>query len=392
MKRKEVIILHLEGEVRNNPALVGMVEMLCERGWQVRLFCTLKKESDQSPVCEGCVVETFPYDGAFGLFLFSGAVEPAMAPVLERIIAKKMGAAGYLLAIDRAVMAGAYLSGKLGAPLGLLSFEITFAHETSDGFKAPEIGACKGIEFAVCQDEVRASLLCRENRIAQEKVLYVPVAGRREEVVQEKKRLFHEWFSIPEEHFVVLFAGTFADWSMAEALVEAASQTWPEHWHLVMHNRSGQARQFLESMGSRCDSQRVHGTEHAVAGKAEFAAMGLSADAGVAMYRATGGAGKNMFLGDNTRYMGRASGKISRYLQWGLPLVVNPIGVMAEETRRHRLGIVAEEPADIAEKLPELEGLVRDSSTAQRCRDYFEQNLCLDRFFPPVIDRIESRD
>jgi hypothetical protein len=90
--------------------------------------------------------------------------------------------------------------------------------------------------------------------------------------------------------------------------------------------------------------------------------------------------------GKNIEHIGMSSGKISTYLQHGIPVMVNEIGEMAAHVRNHALGIVVESPKDIPEKL------VRFAPEASRenCYTFFSEKLDLDKTITPLLKEIET--
>jgi glycosyltransferase involved in cell wall biosynthesis len=81
-----------------------------------------------------------------------------------------------------------------------------------------------------------------------------------------------------------------------------------------------------------------------------------------------------------------SSGKISTYLQHGIPVLVNEIGEMADYVRDHALGIVVESPKDIPEKLARFD----PETCRENCYTFFAEKLDLDETITPLLKEIET--
>ena len=87
---------------------------------------------------------------------------------------------------------------QLNIPYGFISYEIFFAAETPPAFKQPEIDACAGISFAVCQGGERSRQLAVENQIAA-KIIDIPVAGRGVQPDSEADRGDRSWGGVTDQ-------------------------------------------------------------------------------------------------------------------------------------------------------------------------------------------------
>ncbi len=75
--------------------------------------------------------------------------------------------------------------------------------------------------------------------------------------------------------------------------------------------------------------------------------------------------------GKNIQYLGLASGKISTYLRYGIPVIVNEIGLYAEEAQKHRFGLAVEDADRIGSRLDEVDR----PSYRENAKRYFRETL-----------------
>ncbi|MCG2721195.1 MAG: hypothetical protein L6290_04145, partial [Thermodesulfovibrionales bacterium] len=291
----------------------------------------------------------------------------------------------YALAIgvDRGIILASFIAAKQNIPHGLISYELYFAEETGSAFKAPEIEACRGLLFAVCQDRVRSSHLARENNIPMTKIIDIPVAGRS---VQKGVRSYalHKALGLNKNKKIALYIGAVVlKWAAIDMLLESTTR-WSDNWVLVLHHTYGNASTVLHnkigmknvfaSPFPRFPLNQMHTVLHA-------------ADLGIAFYQPlTQG---NYTDCKNLKYIGMASGKIASYLQHGLPIMVNEIGEMSTHVRQHRLGIVAGKFKEIPSLVNSL-SLEDLSEYRQNSYSFFEDKLDLNVTIKPLLNMLGS--
>ncbi|MDY6868004.1 MAG: hypothetical protein SVT56_08880, partial [Chloroflexota bacterium] len=106
-------------------------------------------------------------------------------------------------------------------------------------------------------------------------------------------------------------------------------------------------------------------------------------DAGLAFYRPDY---SGPLTGDNLKYLGLASGKVSTYLRYGVPVVMNETGLYAEEVQRYKLGCVVCNIDKISEKLTEI----KNNDYSQNAKSYFSDNLDFNIYADDVLLNILS--
>lgn len=374
-----VLILYPEGNFNFNPHLVALIEMLCERGVGVDLLTKKWPEIGQKVPCEGCRLHDVSMESGLGQYLFMSCSE-GMGRRLAPALRKKFPEVGLVLGVDRGIIAAAALAKILEARHALISYEIFFADELGEAFKHSEIRACEGVAFAVCQDRVRGAHLAAENKIPEERIVHSPVAGRGQEGGVSPSAQDYQAWGLEEGTQVALVMGSVDRWTMIEQTVRGVGE-WPDSWKLVVHDRYGLARKTLERLMGSWNQERVVCTSRGVARTQDLGSLLRIASVGIGFYHATG----ESYCGKNVADIGLSSGKIATYLQYGLAVITNPIGEMADLILSYKAGRVVADPEELGAVLPGAA-----ACRAEDCRRLFDEKLSAEVSLPPVLDRIEK--
>ncbi len=380
--RKRILIIHPEGNLNNNPNLTGIVEILAEAGYLVDVKSP-KMAISQSPPCEGVrflleneyfVPKRRRLIDRFGSYLLSGIAAVLVDP---RII---VGRYKLVIGVDRYGIVEASSIGRLlGIPCGMISYELFFSEETGPQFKEVERKASRQIQFAICQDKLRASHLSSENDIPIDRIVCVPGAGRAAKP-GEKTYLLHDRLGIDRGKKIALVSGSIDEWAMIKELTEAV-RFWPEEWVLVLHDRY--SSETAEHFKAGCGSDRVFVSKIQIPDIRMIGLILHAADLGIALYRPDY---KSYYTGNNLKHIGLSSGKISSYLQHGLPVLTNELGEISELVRRNRLGFVVRDVNDIRHVLTDYD---RERYSG-RCLDFFSKNLDLNLLAERILSTIDQ--
>jgi len=357
---KPIMIFHPEGNLNVNPNLTGIVDILCEHGVRIHYYCHRKDGVPQSAWREDIT------------YIF-----------LENGVLRLVDSYALVIGVDRdGILVASKVAQHLRVPYGLITYEIFFADETGVAYKQPEIEACSKIQFAICQGDARSRELARENQIPLGKIIDIPVAGRG---IRRGNRnpVLHTALKLPPEMKIVLYIGSvISKWAMTEALI-ANTRDWDENWVLVLHNRydDDQYRQFRQYYSGM---ERVCFSPQSGLSFDEMQTLIHAADLGVALYQPTFA---NQYEGKNLEFLGLSSGKISSYLQHGIPVVVNDIGEMSKHVDDFQLGVhvrsLDELPARLSATHRDAIGIWREN-----CFGFFEKYLDLNVRIAPLLDWI----
>jgi O-antigen biosynthesis protein len=359
---KKIMIVHGEGNLNVNPNLSGIVDILCEHGYQVHYYCAREQG----------IPQTAPNDNVKYVFVEKGQI---------RLIDKY----ALVIGVDRdGIIAAAMVAKHLRVPLGYISYEIFFAAETGEAFKQPEIIACEDLRFAVCQGAERSRQLAAENRIPPDKIINIPVAGRS---VRRGERTtgLHTSLGLPPETRIVLYMGSVvSEWAMVDDIIINAKD-WDDGWVLVLHNRYDNHE--LQNLRKRHPSSaRVHYSPQSGLSFEAMQSLVQAADLGIALYRPEF---SDVYNGNNLKFLGLSSGKIATYLQYGVPIVVNDIGKMSDYVDEYRLGIHVSNLDELPARLRATDRAVLDG-WRENCYQFFSQELDLDRSIAPLLDAIKA--
>lgn len=377
------MILHPEGNINNNPNLTGIVEILCEQGYEVDIFSRRRDFHTQEAPCPGAqIFLTDLVDPLDTAILFAPGVQISE----ETIASVKRAFRQYdlVIGVDLGITEACLTAKILKVPFGLISYELYFGAETGPEFKESEIIACRDVSFAVCQDKIRSACLAAENRIPIDKILNIPVAGR-SVIARERSYALHEALGIDKNKKIALYIGTAtAKWAGVEELL-ASTRTWDDSWVLVLHHRYGTImQQFIDNFGC---GKNVYVSPFGTLPFDEMRRLLNAADIGIAFY--TPLKGSRTHTGLNLEHIGLASGKIATYLQHDLPILINELGEMSEHVRNYSLGRVVTDFPDIGRILERID--VQELSTfAGKCQGFIKSHLDLDMTVEPLLDVISK--
>ena len=381
---KKIAIIHPEGNILYNANLLGMVEIFSEKGYSVDIYCPKMGIAQHSPCSPARMVfynHAERFVGGIGIakLRFVRRVLKTVRTFDEARLCERGVDADLIIGVDReGVILAAKLARMKKIPYGLISYEIFFSGETGGDFKAEEIQACRDIDFAVSQDPLRAEKLAEENSIPVGKIIGIPVAGRR--VEKGGKQFFlHDALGISHNRHIVLYMGEGADWTRMPDLLRY-SRDWGDDWVLVVHLRYGLTPYMRRILKPYKNSKRIFISSLPVNSCKELTPLLKSADMGVALYQPTY---TGPYTGNNLKHLGLSSGKLASYVQNGLPVIVNEIGLWSDSVRACNLGIVVNDKID----LPPPDELER---YRERCYRFFEEKLDLNKTITPLLDKIAA--
>ncbi|MGZ8935757.1 MAG: hypothetical protein ACXW04_12750 [Methylobacter sp.] len=253
-------------------------------------------------------------------------------------------------------------------PYIFISFEIMFMDETSRRFKTPEIKASECVAAWLVQDEVRANLLLNENKLKPDKKLLLPLASAGDAEISSPR--LRDQLGIPNEKKVAITMGSITSWSMAVDIVKSAID-WPNDWALIVHDRYGKTFKHLNSVLNIIRpyiNNKIYISGEACQMVDDMGSILSGVSVGLAFYKPTY---DNASTGKNLKYLGLSSGKISTYLRYGIPIIVNEIGLLADEAQKHHFGCAVKSVDQIGIKLNEID----QPSYRENARKYFREHL-----------------
>ena len=314
---KHLLLIHPDGNLQNNPTLNSLTKLLLANDWHVNiLYKQHKGTPDISFKGVKCIADT-------GLFF-----------KIKRFFIKfilffywhynfdKFSKYTLIIGIDReGIIEASVYSELTKIPYSMVSFEIFFQSETSEKFKRPEIIACQKLLFCIFQDSIRSKYLQTENHIAEHTIYLLPLASDHACAVNSTARLRDD-LGITKDKKVVIAIGSIKRWTMIDVLLKSLPM-WPDNWVLIIHHRYGDTHDCIVRFNMQQDiseSHRLFISNVAPLDIDDLSYVLSGVDFGFAMYRPTY---DSIYTGLNLKYIGLSSGKISTYLRFGVPLLIN---------------------------------------------------------------------
>lgn len=366
---ERVLLIHTDGNTFNNPTLKCVVDLLLEKGAAI----TIRYPASTAPMPQIPRVTYLPF-GRFYRFAkslvfnrFCSGWMSWLSVWFERI--RLYDKFDLVIGVDRqGLIEAGILFRMTGTPFVFFSFEIMFESETSVRFKSLERSAARFTRRWFVQDDLRAGHLERENHLDPETRSILPLASAGPGICSAER--LRDRLGVPLEKNVAIAMGSLADWTMTREIISNVA-TWPDDWVLVIHERYGQTTNMLEALGispAAIPQGKVYLSSDAAEMVDDLGSVLAGVSAGLALYRPDCG---NIYTGKNLEYLGLASGKISTFMRFGVPPIMNEIGLYSDLARENGFGLVAKDPADIASLLPRLV----QSSWRENARRFYDEQL-----------------
>ena len=379
---KKILIVHPEGNIHNNPNLLGIVNILCESGYFVDVFSTKRDEIFQGEICKNS--KHILFENKHGIPLHEGYVsilslDELNDTTISEFLSTKIEKYDLIIGVDRGIIEASIISKIQNIPLGLISYELFFADETCYEFKQEEITACENLSFAVCQDYLRSSKLSEENKIDLSKIINIPVVNRGFDK-QNKSYYLHEKLNIPKSKKIAIYTGSLSIWGGTDYLIQS-TKYWDNDWVLVLHSRYYDP--WLIDKVKRFASERIYLSEESIDSVDDMDILLNSADLGITFYKPTY---ESMYTGKNLEYIGLASGKTFTYLKSNIPVYVNEIGEMSEIINDYNIGFVfnPNEPLVINISDTDLQEMKNNIGTV------YPQKFDLNKLIEPLLTKINN--
>jgi hypothetical protein len=380
-----ILIIHTDGNTFNNPSLKCIIDLLLQNGFSIDL--RYPKTFAPMPAVEN--VRFLPYGKLarrFKRIIFDQLCSRMLMYLLvslERLVYYRKY--DLILGVDRqGLLEADIICRSTGSPLIYISFEITFESETSAAYKALEKNAARSVACWIVQDEERAEKLKRENDLDDTNRMLLPLASSG--IGNTSDTRLRDQLKIPPEKKVAIVIGSVSKWSMTKEIIRSVSD-WPDNWVLVLHERYGRTRELLA--GELNDLQnlldrKIYISDSATELVDDMDDILSGVDVGLALYAPDLNGG--LLTGNNLKFLGLASGKISTYLRYRIPVVVNEIGLYANEIRENKLGLVVKVPDNIPAALIKME----TSDYSKNIENYFSSKLDFDIYADELLAKFKS--
>ena len=373
---KRVLIINSDGNAFNNPSLKCIIDLLLENGCNI----DLRYPKSRAPTPSYPGVRFLPYGNllkAIKLIAFDWFCSWALINLsvyIENITLYKNY--DLLVGVDRRGLIEASVLNKItGIPYIFLSFEIMFASETSARYKLLEKQAAKKVTAWIVQDEIRAEQAQIENNLDPANKMLLPLASAG--IGEMRHDRLRDNLGIPVDKKVAIMIGTLSNWTMIDQVLHSVPN-WPEEWVLIIHGRYGDTFKYINNHFVSLTpffGKRIFISDAAAKVVDEMGSILAGVNVGLAFYMPDY---SFRFTGKNLEFLGFASGKISTYFRYGVPVMVNKIGLYADEIVSHKLGIVIDHPGQISDQLNNFDFLEFSDNARTYFLNSLDFNLCRD--------------
>jgi hypothetical protein len=366
---QKLLIIHPEGNIKNNPNLYYFTKELVKQGYEIVLFVRFRPDIYQGDLFEGAEFVYFTSDKYNNL------------KVKKELLKNNFC---HIIGIDTGIIEAAQFALILNISYSFLSYEIFFDHEliqlnnlTDLRHKSEAKKSCKNIQFAIIQDQIRREIFSKEYDIPLNKILLMPVAGTGIRPLQ-KTDYFRNLLQIPIHKHILLYMG-WMDQILLGRIVDYVA-FMPENWVMVVHSRY----KYAGPLPVEFPKDKIFfSLDTPIENIDDLGIMLSGCDAGFCSYQASF---DSPFTGDNITYIGLSSGKTTTFLQYGIPVVVENMNMWDEIVEKEHIGLVLNNHRD----LEKLDGL-SDDSMRQKCFDYFERKLDLKNYVGKIFEQIQSK-
>jgi hypothetical protein len=379
---KRVLLIHTDGNTFNNPTLKCVVDLLLDHGVAV----TIRYPASPAPMPQLPGITCLPFGRlyrAIKSLIFNRLCSKQLSWLsvwFERIFLYEKY--DLVIGVDRQGLIESGLLFKMtGTPFVFFSFEIMFESETSAAFKSLERSAAQFVRQWFVQDELRARHLQRENSLDPATRSILPLASSGPGMADSVR--LRDRLGVPLERKVAITMGSLSAWSMTREIISSVT-AWPDDWVLVVHERYGQTTKTLEALGldpGLIPEGKVYLSSHATTMVDGMGGILAGVSAGLAFYRPDY---SGIYTGKNLEYLGLASGKISTFMRYGVPTVMNEVGLYSVLAREHGFGLVAKDAANIGTLLP----LLADSSWGESARRFYDVHLDFANYRDSVWEKL----
>lgn len=384
-----ILIIHTDGNTFNNPSLKCIIDLLIENGFKV----DLRYPESYAPMPSIDNIRFIPFGRltnrlknivfnrlCLNIFMY-------LSVFIENILLYKKY--DLIIGVDRQGLLEANILNKiLKTPYVFISFEITFASEISSRYKELEKQASKNVSYWIIQDNVRAQKLAEENSLQNSNKFLLPLASACVGKVNNVR--LRDNLNIPKTKNVVIVIGSMSTWSMTNEIIRSVIK-WPDDWVLILHERYGRTNETLTKEFSELKEligNKIYISNSATEMVDDMSMILSGVDVGLAFYQPdyTG-----THTGNNIKYLGLASGKISTYFRYGVPVIVNDIGLYADEVKKYKLGYVVENIDNISGVLQGFNDIGYSDNTKKYFSEYLNFNIYAEELLSKILLVIKGK-
>ena len=345
---KRVGIVHPFANLDSIPSLVNTAVLLAGAGYRVDIFTSFDT-IHLAPEFEDRRIDVLPLEvPRAGRRRFPWCLPSArLYRRLQLTVRHRKAPYVCFIGVDAEGLIEAYaMAGVVGVPVAYYSLELLLSYELKTDEdrlrKERESILSREAAFVIIQDEERASLLIRDNKIDPGRIIHVPNAplGKAE---RRRSSFLRKKFDLSADKKIILSTGDIRPWT-GMLYVIRSTHDWPDNWVLICHSRREvnhplyraymKALEFFAKPGCLLFSTSPLARE-------DYPELVRSADIGLAYYTPHDG---SVYTQDNIKHLGLSSGKMAYCLQAGIPTVANDATSLADVVRESGCGEVCQDP------------------------------------------------
>ena len=225
----------------------------------------------------------------------------------------------------------------------------------------------------IIQDQDRADVLLKDNKVKNQKVIFLPVSivG---EVIPKSSDYLRAEYDIPKDTVIVLQFGHIHEWRFCEEVMLEAGD-FGEGIVLVMHGKYPEGKEKYSHLIS---NGRVVLSDKLVP-NSELGKLISSADIGLALYRESP---------VNDSLTGSASEKLALYLQAGVPVIMFDYPSFRQMNDKYQFGVGIRTLKELG---PAIETILKNYSYyRENAFEAFVDHYEFRRGFGKVLDFVKS--
>lgn len=381
---KKILLIHTDGNTFNNPTLKCLVDLLLENKVEV----TIRYPKTIAPMPNMAGLRLLPFCAlyrkikniVFNIICWEWLSR--FSVWLENMTIYKNY--DLIIGVDRRGLIEAYhLHHLTDTPFVFFSFEIMFSAETSLRYKAAEIAASRHVKHWFVQDELRALHLEMENQLDPNTKTLIPLASSGQPMPPTHR--LRDYLGIPHHKNVAITIGSISSWSMTPEIISTID-SWPDDWVLIIHDRYGRTEIELEKLGcniSNWINKKIYISNQSTDLVDDMSDVLAGVCVGLAFYKPVF---TSPYTGNNLKYLGVSSGKISTFLRHGIPIILNEIGIYSDLAKKYEFGIVIDDFKKIETALNELANLQK----GQQALNFYLEHLNFEIYKTTVWNAINN--
>lgn len=362
------------------PAVVVLLEAILGQGFEVDWIAPPLPAGERS-IAAVSTISFFALESENGTGTFVRLREFARwCKVIRRLARDRCW--DILVGIDQTGLSVARFGVSARTRFYYLSLELLFWNELRHPrfflMKAGESLALRRVKGVIIQDSTRGEALRRGCGLRSLRIWELPnswpggVLKHDRDVIRKRLGLAN---NIP----VILHVGSCSAWTCVPDLIEAILGASEDLAFVI------KARDCISSVSQRMEQTarqgRLHFLDSAMSPE-ELGRFSAGADVGLAFYSPQA----SPILGRNIIIAGKSSGKVSTYLQSGVPIVCSKVGGIASIVERYQAGVAVDSPAKVVEGIRVvLKDQAHFAAGAHHC---FTEEFANGRFLPAIINEL----